>query len=177
MSRSRGVSSWKDPYEPSRRLDEARAELASALAGGASKRAINGIRLDITSWRQIITVSVATARAAAGDQTAARRLAWRKGVLAFREEADWRLSRFKVWDAEMRKLSRKGIADCPCPGCSAQVARVRALRDEFLAEIAALPQHQNAPSPYRDYARRQSARVAADEAWLRHQLAGLGADA
>jgi hypothetical protein len=79
----------------------------------------DGDRATVTFWRQCLTVSAAAKRARAGNQTAARRLAW---------------------------------------------------REEYLAEIAQLP---DSVQTYAVYRRREQAAAGDADTWLRRQLDGL----
>lgn len=157
MGRSMGTNVYGDPYErPLQWLNKYRAELAR---GPHARREAQDIRRSIAYWRQTITVSVAAQRADAGDQTGARRLAWRNNVLKQRSHARWLWQRFETLDAEIRRLVRRAAASCPT--CSARLERARRDREEFLAEIAALP---GTVQTYAEYAREHPIAVAAVEA-------------
>src|SRR6266508_2001357 len=135
MGHCTGASIYGDLERPRHALEE-------------SRRA--GNRFSVIYWRQALTVSVAARRAEAGDRTVARRLAWRECVLRGRQHGRWLLSRYKASDAAFTRVLRETSAGT-CAACAQRQERSRRTRDEYLSEIAELP--QSVPT-YAEYCRR-----------------------
>ncbi len=125
-----------------------------------------GDRRGVTVWRQTLTISAAAQRAQAGDRTAARRLAWRTLVLRERRGAEWLVSRVKALDAALARLRREP-SHPDCAACYQRQERTRGQREEFLAEIAALPHDRPTYARFRRLMETEATR------WLRTQLDSL----
>lgn len=123
----------------------------------------------VTYWRQVLTVSAAAQRARAGDRTAERRLAWRKLVLEGRGLAEELVMRYKRYEAELGKRRREP-SHPDCAACYLRQEHSRQLREQYLAEIAAL---QGTVPTYAEYCHREDASSAEAVGWLRRQLEGL----
>lgn len=124
-------------------------------------------RRTVAYWRTFLSVAAASRRAAAGDRTAARRLAWRVEVLEARKHIDSLLRRLKAHQTRLARLVRNGP---PCASCIGEHERARQRVSYYLDQVAALP---GTVRTYADYRRVVERSTADAEAWLRRQLEGL----
>lgn len=129
-------------------------------------------------WRRLLVRLAGRERAERGDRLAMQRVIWMRLVDTFRRDAFAAIEheakcRRRVLTLE-RMLRRGGV--CECRPYSAKtrartVVQLAHARERVVSAEARLDAlSQTTPPAYRDYA----ARAAADEAWLRRQLAGLG---
>jgi hypothetical protein len=139
-------------------------DLAKRLDGARRRR--DGYM--VTYWRQLLTATSASRRAEAGDRTAARRMAWREGIIEVRSRMHDLLMRFEALEGEITRMIRRGP---PCVWCSHVLEQRRQRRDEVVTKITGLLANV---VTWREHRRRDEATARDADAWLRRQLAGLG---